>query len=229
MKTFTPTPRIVLLALIAASLPVSAAAQAARGALPSASGPATASPASTPTPAAAVATGPVKPADPAVVPPPDYVIGPEDVLQFIFWREKDLSTEGMVRPDGKISIPLLNDVDAAGLTPEELRQKLTIEAQRFVEDPTVTVVVKQINSRKVFVTGLVAKPGVYPLMAPTTVLQLMSMVGGVLEYADAKNIIIMRTENGKPANHRFNYDEVIHQKNLQQNILLRPGDSVVIP
>ena len=114
-----------------------------------------------------------------VTPPADYVIGPEDILTIIFWREKDLSNDVMVRPDGKISLPLINEVMAAGLTPEQLRQKLSEQAQRFVEDPNVTVVVKTINSRRVFVIGEVMKPGPYSLMAPTTVLQLISMTGGL--------------------------------------------------
>jgi polysaccharide biosynthesis/export protein len=164
-----------------------------------------------------------------VTPSADYVIGPEDVLAIVFWRDKDLSTEVMVRPDGKISLPLLNEIMAAGLTPEQLRQTLTEQAQRFVEDPNVTVVVKTINSRRVFVTGQVSKPGPYPLTAPTTVLQLISMTGGLLEYADAKNIVIMRNENGQSVNYRFNYKDVIRQKNLKQNIELKPGDTVVIP
>jgi len=164
-----------------------------------------------------------------VTPPADYVIGPEDVLTIIFWREKDLSNDVMVRPDGKISLPLINEVMAAGLTPEQLRQKLSEQAQRFVEDPNVTVVVKTINSRRVFVIGEVMKPGPYSLMAPTTVLQLISMTGGLQEYADSKNITIMRTENGKPVTYRFNYKDVVKQRNPKQNIELKPGDTIVIP
>jgi polysaccharide export outer membrane protein len=189
-----------------------------------------------PAPAAPVPT-PVAPAPvPAGAPvvtgvplPADYLIGPEDILTIVFWREKDLSSDAMVRPDGKISLPLLNDVQAAGLTPEQLQKKLMESASRFVEDPNVTVVVKTINSRKVFVIGEVAKPGPYSLMAPTTVLQLISMTGGLQEYADSKNITIMRTENGKPVVYKFNYKDVVKQKNLKQNIELKPGDTIVIP
>src|SRR5689334_19740656 len=151
-----------------------------------------------------------------VTPPADYVIGPEDILTIVFWREKDLSNDVMVRPDGKISLPLINEVMAAGLTPEQLRQKLSEQAQRFVEDPNVTVVVKTINSRKVFVIGEVMRPGPYALMAPTTVLQLISMTGGLQEYADSKNITIIRNENGKPATYRFNYKDVVRQRNVKQ-------------
>ena len=161
--------------------------------------------------------------------PPDYVIGPEDVLTIVFWREKDLSSDVIVRPDGRISLPVLQDVTAAGLTPEQLRDSLTKTAERFVEDPNVTVVVKEINSRRVFITGQVAKPGPYNLTSPMTIVQLIALAGGLLEYADGKNIVIMRTENANPVSYRFNYKEVIERKNLKQNIQLKPGDTVLVP
>jgi polysaccharide export outer membrane protein len=164
-----------------------------------------------------------------ITPPSDYLIGPDDHLTVMFWREKDLSADVIVRPDGKISLPLLNDVQAAGLTPEQLREKVTDEAKRYVEDPVATVVVRQINSRKVFITGQVEKPGPYPLTAPTTVLQLISTAGGLKEYAKRDKIVIMRTENGKQTSLRFNYDQVIDRKNLKQNVELKPGDTVLVP
>src|SRR5687768_9622183 len=138
--------------------------------------------------------GPTAAVTPAVTPPPDYVIGPDDVLNIVFWREKDISGEVTVRPDGKVSLPLLNDVQAAGFTPEQLRKQLTTAAGKFIEAPEVTVIVRAINSRKVFITGQVAKPGPYPLGGPTTVLQLIATAGGVAEYAKTKNIVVMRTE-----------------------------------
>jgi len=177
----------------------------------------------------------VKPAPGVTVPagvplPADYVIGPEDVLTVVFWREKDMSSDSVVvRPDGMISMPLLNDVKAAGLTPEQLRDQLTKAAEKFVEGPTVSVVVKAINSRKVFITGQIGKPGPYPLAGPTTVLQLIAMAGGVHEFADAKNITILRTENGRQVALRFNYKDVMKRKNLQQNIELKPGDTIIVP
>jgi polysaccharide export outer membrane protein len=161
--------------------------------------------------------------------PADYVIGPDDVLGIVFWREQDLSSEVTVRPDGKISLPLLNEIQATGLTPEQLRSNLTQAANRYVEDPAVTVVVKAVNSRKVFITGQVNKPGPYPLSAPTTVLQLLATAGGVQEYAKAERIVVMRTENGKTVSHKFNYKQVSQGKNLQQNIELKPGDTIVVP
>lgn len=181
----------------------------------------------TATAAAPRAATPVVPA--GVATPTDYVIGPDDVLAIIFWREQDLSAEVAVRPDGKISLPLLNEIQASGLTPEQLRVNLTQAANRYVEDPAVTVVVKAINSRKVFITGLVGKPGPYSLSGPTTVLQLIAMAGGVQEYAKEERIVVMRTENGRTVSRRFNYKQVSEGKNLQQNIELKPGDTIVVP
>ncbi len=160
---------------------------------------------------------------------PEYVIGPEDVLSIIFWRDKDMSAEVAVRPDGKISLPLLNDVDATGLTPAQLSDRITERAKRYVEDPNVSVVVRQINSRKVYVTGEVFKPGPYPLTGPTTILQMIAMAGGLREYADAKHVILMRVEGGRTVGYPFNYKDVSNRKNLRQNLELKPGDTIVVP
>jgi polysaccharide export outer membrane protein len=157
------------------------------------------------------------------------VIGPDDVLTVVFWREKDLSGDVAVRPDGKITLPLLNDVQAAGLTPEQLRDVLNKAAEAHIQVPEVTVVVKAINSRKVFIMGQVAKPGPYPLLGPTTVMQMIATAGGVHEFADSDNITILRVENGKQVALRFNYEDVQKRKNLQQNILLKPGDTIIVP
>ncbi|HTM05384.1 MAG TPA: polysaccharide biosynthesis/export family protein [Vicinamibacterales bacterium] len=176
------------------------------------------------------ATAPAAPASvAAVVPPADYTVGPDDVLSVVFWRDKDMSADVTVRPDGRITLPLLNEVSAAGLTLEQLRQNIKAAAEKFVDDPSVTVDVKAINSRKVFITGEVGKPGPYALMGPTTVMQLLAMAGGVNEYAKADNISILRTENGKQVSMRFNYKDVLNRKNLKQNIELKPGDTVVVP
>jgi polysaccharide biosynthesis/export protein len=161
--------------------------------------------------------------------PSDFVIGPDDVLTIVFWREKDLSGDVTVRPDGKISLPLLNDVQAAGLTPEQLRDVVTVEARRYFDDPNPTIVVKQINSRRVFITGKVQKPGPYPLTGPTTVLQLIAMAGGLRDFSNANDIVIMRNENGRALNLPFNYNDVIKRKAVRQNIDLKPGDTVVVP
>jgi polysaccharide export outer membrane protein len=165
----------------------------------------------------------------AIIPPPEYVIGPNDSLSVLFWRDKDMSTDVVVRPDGNITLPLLNDIHAAGLTPEQLRERILVEARRYIEDPSPTVVVKEINSRKVFITGQVEKPGTYPISGPTTVLQLIAIAGGLREFADGKNILVMRTENGRQVAYSFDYRELLKRKNLHQNIDLKPGDTVVVP
>jgi polysaccharide export outer membrane protein len=171
-----------------------------------------------------------------VAPPADYVIGTDDVLIVMFRREKDMSSEVAVRPDGKITLPLLNDIQATGLTPDQLREKITEEARRLVEEPSVTVIVKQINSRKVFITGMVGKPGAYPFGARITVVQLIAVAGGLTEFAKGKNILIVRESpavsgrpQAKPTTFRFNYEEFQKGKNLAANIDLKPGDTVIVP
>ena len=177
-------------------------------------------------PAAATAAAP-RPSDPVV--PAGYVIGTDDVLSIVYWKDKDMSADAKVRPDGRIALPLINEVQAAGLTPEQLHAKLTEESKKYMEDANITVVVREINSRKAFITGEVNKPGPYQLTSPTTVLQLISLAGGLREYADAKKIVIMRTENGRQISLPFNYKEVAAGKKLEQNIQLQPGDTVVVP
>jgi polysaccharide export outer membrane protein len=161
--------------------------------------------------------------------PPDYVIGADDVLTIQFWSEKDMSAEVTVRPDGKIALPLLNDVPAAGLTPEELRDRLLTAARKFVENPNPTVMVKTINSRKVFITGQIEKPGTYPINHSLTVLQLIALAGGLREFVQGKNISVLRQENDRQVVYRFNYRDVINAKNLEQNIQLKPGDTIDVP
>jgi polysaccharide export outer membrane protein len=159
----------------------------------------------------------------------DYVIGPEDVLSVTFWREQEMSGEVTVRPDGMITLPLLGDVKAAGLRPEELREYVQKAASRYLADANVTVAVRQINSRKVFITGQVGQPGAYPLPGPRTVMQVIALAGGLNEYADAKNISIMRNQGGQVRTFKFNYREVSKGRRLEQNIQLQPGDTVVVP
>jgi len=161
--------------------------------------------------------------------PADYVIGPLDVLQILFWQNKDLSADAMVRPDGKISLPLLNEIDAGGLTPEQLRARIVAQARRFVEDPQASVIVKQINSRNVFIMGEVAKPGSYPLGGSTTILQLIATAGGLSEFANSEQIVVVRTVAGHQVNERFNYKTLIKGKDLTQNVELHAGDTVVVP
>jgi polysaccharide export outer membrane protein len=180
------------------------------------------------TPSSAVTSAASSPGG-AIDVPRDYVIGAEDVLEIRFWKDADLSREVIVRPDGKIALELLNDVQAAGLTPDELRTSLVTGAKRYVEDPSVTVIVKTINSRKVYITGMVEKAGAYPLAPGMTVLQLISMSGGLKEFAKSKDIVVTRTENGRPLVYAFNYRDILKGRNLRQNIVLKPGDNVVVP
>jgi polysaccharide biosynthesis/export protein len=169
------------------------------------------------------------PAPAGVALPPGYVIGPEDVLTIVVWREKDMSTDAVVRPDGQISVPLLNDLQAAGLTPDQLKAAIEKAALKLMAEPNATVIVKAINSRKVHIVGNVIKGGTYPLAGDMTVLQLIAQAGGLQEWADAKHISVMRKQDGKDVALKFNYKDVVKQKNLQQNVLLKPGDTVIVP
>lgn len=161
--------------------------------------------------------------------PPKYVIGVGDVLAITFWREQALSGDVVVRPDGNISLPLLNDIQAAGSTPEELVKALAAAAVKYVDEPDVAVIVKEIHSRRVFLVGQVTTPGMVPLTGEMNVLQLIAVGGGLLEYADRKNIVVTRVENRQERRFKFNYDDVMKGKNLRQNIVLQPGDTVMVP
>lgn len=159
---------------------------------------------------------------------PAYVIGPDDVLDVTYWREKDMSAEVVVRPDGFIALPLVGDVRAAGLTPAELTARIRELASNLLEFPMPTVTVKQINSRRVSITGEVVKPGRYPLDAAMTVLDLIALSGGLTEFADQKNIGIVRTAGGTRVSFTFNYKNASRLKGLHQNITLLPGDIVIV-
>jgi polysaccharide biosynthesis/export protein len=187
-----------------------------------------------PTPGAQLATPPAAQSAPASVAtstsvPTDYVIGPDDVLGVLFWREPEISGDVTVRPDGIITIPLLRDIPAAGSTPEQLRERIQKAAEKYISQPNVTVVVRQIRSRNAFITGQVARPGPYPIVGQMTVLQLIAVAGGLGEFANGKDITIVRTENGKTVVMPFNYKDVSRGKNVQQNIALKPGDTVTVP
>jgi polysaccharide export outer membrane protein len=146
----------------------------------------------------------------------------------VFWREKDLSADVIVRPDGKISLPMLNDIAAAGVTPEQLADTLQKAATKFVREPGATVIVKEIRSRKVYVIGQVTKPGTFPLTGDMNVLQIIAEAGGFLEDAKKDQVTIVRTENGQERRFRFNYDDVVRGKRSQQNLRLLPGDTVIV-
>ena len=177
-----------------------------------------------------VSSANTSPGKPVVTPavPKDYVIGANDVLTVVFWRDKELSAEVVVRPDGKISLPMLNDVPAAGMTPEQLAATVEKAASKFVRDPGATVIVKEIHSRMVYVIGEVARPGTFSLASEMNVLQVIAQAGGFLEHADKGDVVIVRNENGKERRYKFNYNDVVRGKNIQQNLRLLPGDTILV-
>ena len=158
----------------------------------------------------------------------DYVIGADDTLHISVWKEPDLSETLPVRPDGKISMPLLNDVTAAGLTPLQLKDSITEKLKKYIADPRVTVVVTAMNSRRVFVTGEVVHSGPMPLLPHMTMLQALAQAG-FTQFANLKSIYLLRTENGKQEKLPFNYKEVVKGNHPEQNIVLKPGDTLVVP
>jgi polysaccharide export outer membrane protein len=160
---------------------------------------------------------------------PNYVIGAQDVLDINVWKEPDVSRIVPVRPDGKISLPLLNDVQAAGLTPAQLAAQVTESLKKYVTNPQVTVIVATINSQRVYILGEVTRPGAFPLLPGMSVLQALSSAGGFTQFAKVKSIFIRRIENGKEAKYPFNYREVINGKRPEQDILLKAGDTIVVP
>jgi polysaccharide export outer membrane protein len=160
---------------------------------------------------------------------PTYKIGPQDVLRIDVWKEPEISRVTPVRPDGRISLPLLNDVQAAGLTPTQLAGSISEGLKKFITNPQVTVGVTEINSRRVYVTGEVIKPGAFPLQAGMTVLQALTSSGGFTQFARVKGIYVLRTEDGKQVKHPFNYKDVVSGKHPELNIVLQPADVIVVP
>jgi polysaccharide export outer membrane protein len=160
---------------------------------------------------------------------PNYIIGPQDVLDISVWKETELTRTVPVRPDGKISIPLLNDVRAAGLTPNQLAAQITTSLKRFVTDPQVTVIVTQINSQRVYILGEVLRTGAYPLLPGMTMLQALSSAGGFTQFANRKKIYMFRIENGKQVKYPFDYKAVIDGKRTDQDVVLKAGDTIVVP
>jgi polysaccharide biosynthesis/export protein len=158
-----------------------------------------------------------------------YVIGPEDVLYINVWREETLTRTILVRADGRISLPLIDDVQAAGLTPLQLKQILTEKLKTFIDSPNVSVVVTEANSFKVFVTGEVRTPGVYRLRSETTLLQIIPMAGGFTDWANQKKILIVRREGGKEKRITANYKKILEGEELSSNVVLKPGDTVIVP
>jgi polysaccharide export outer membrane protein len=193
-------------------------------------------------PAAAPANPPVdvakaQPSSPDTAPqrvsavkPDSFVIGAEDVLSINVWKEQELSRQVPVRPDGMISLPLLGDVKASGLTPLQLQEQLTTDLKKYISDPQVTVIVIQVNSIAFNIVGEVLKPGYYPLTRRMTVLDAIAMAGGFRDFAKTKKIYILRTDaSGKQVRIPFNYKNVIKGKNASQNVELQPRDTLVVP
>jgi polysaccharide export outer membrane protein len=161
---------------------------------------------------------------------PAYTIGPEDVISVSVWKEPDVSNSAVpVRPDGMVSLPLLGDVQAAGKTPSQLSADITTRLKKYIEEPRVTVVVTGMNSRRIFILGEVNHPGPTGMSANMTVLQAISAAGGPTAYANTKKITVLRAEQGKQTKFLFNYKEVIKGNNQDQNIQLKPGDTIVVP
>jgi polysaccharide biosynthesis/export protein len=159
---------------------------------------------------------------------PEYVIGPEDALHIAVWREADLTASLPVRPDGKISLPLLDDVQASGLTPKQLADSITEKLKKYIADPRVTVVVTAINSKRIFINGEVLHPGPMPMLPNMTVLQALSSAG-LNQFAKIKGIYVLRMQNGKQQKLPVNYKKLLKGEQIEQNYLLQPGDTIVVP
>jgi polysaccharide export outer membrane protein len=199
-----------------------------------------------PTGVQAAPSAPAKPDKPAAAKPQDtiqkiqskaavaadsdsYIIGPEDVLYIYVWKEENLSRSVPVRMDGMISIPLVDDIKAAGMTPLQLKELLLAKLREFVETPDVTVIVTEANSYRVFVQGEVKTPGVYKLRSETTLVQLIIMAGGFTDWANQKKITIMRKEGGKDSRIVVNYKKIVEGDEGAKDVTLKSGDIIIIP
>jgi len=169
-------------------------------------------------------------ASPAAAPADDsYKIGDQDVLKIDVWKEPDITRQVTVRPDGKISLPLLDDIQATGYTPLELAKIIREGLKKFINEPEVTVTVTEINSRRIYVTGEVMHAGAMTLLPNMTVLQALSSSGGFTQFANTKKIYILRMENGKQMRIPVNYRDVVSGRKPEENILLQAGDTIVVP
>jgi polysaccharide export outer membrane protein len=168
----------------------------------------------------------VKPApNAAAVDPKAYIIGPEDLISIRVWREPENSGQFVVRPDGKISVPLVGEIQAAGMTPEKLSLNIAESLQKVMVHPEVTVGVEKVNSKKYYIQGEVNRPGSYPLVIDTTILEALVNAGGFRDFANTKKIVILRGSERI----KFNYNQVTKGKKMDQNILLKPGDQIIVP
>ena len=186
------------------------------------------------TPEAAATAKPAEPPAAAdtttrTVAPPEYIVGEADVLRVNVWKEPEVSQTVVVRTDGNISLPFINDVKVSGMTPLQIQNTVAEKLKGFLNNPQVTVTVTEIRSKRAFITGEVIRPGGYSLNAQTSVLQLIAQAGGFTPFAKRDSILVLRTENGKPVRYKFKYKQVVQGKNTDQNISLHPGDTVVVP
>jgi polysaccharide export outer membrane protein len=172
------------------------------------------------TAAPAVAAGPAVPGD--------YVIGADDTLHITVWKEPDMTVTLPVRPDGKISLPLLDDVQAAGMSPMQLAASIKEKLKKYIADPRVTVVVTAMNSQRIYVLGEVTHTGAMPLLPNMTVLQALSSAG-FTQFANLKAIYLLRVQDGQQTKMKFNYKDAIKGRGTQENIVLKPGDTIVVP
>jgi polysaccharide export outer membrane protein len=170
-----------------------------------------------------------QPKNPAAASGDSYLIGPGDKLSIDLWKERDLSKQVAVRLDGKISLPLIEDVTAAGLTCAELGTQLTERYKHYVEYPVVSVTVLESHSKKIYLVGKVTKPGEYPLQKNMTVVQAISLGGGLTEWADASDIKLIRKIEGVEKTFRVDYDAIVSGKDLGQNVQLEPDDTILVP
>ena len=158
-----------------------------------------------------------------------YLIGPEDVLEISVWKDPELTKQVIVRPDGRISFPLIGEVEAGGHTVKSLEDKLKKKISEYIPDAMLTVIVIQVNSIKIYVVGKVARPGEYRIGRAINVMQALSLAGGLSAFADANSILILRSEKGSQNKIPFNYKEVRKGEKLEQNIILETGDVIVVP
>jgi len=182
-----------------------------------------------PDPAAADVTKPTDTAKPAEVVPAGYIVGDSDIIRVNVWKEPEVSQTVVVRTDGNISLPLINEVKVSGMTPLQIQDMVAEKLKGFLNNPQVTVTVIEIRSKRAFITGEVARPGTYSLNAQTTVLQLIAQAGGFTPFAKKDGIVVLRTEDGRQSRLKFKYNEVVQGKKTEQNIALHPGDTVVVP
>ena len=229
----TGTRFVCSLALVtAAALAAGSASAQSRPAPAPAAGPAPSRPSTAPaTSRAAVAPAPAaaKPVNASVPLPSDYVIGPGDILQISVWKNEALSRVVPVRPDGKISMPLLHDIQASGLTAMQLRDKIANALGEFLPHPEVAVAITEVHSLRVSVLGEVQKPGVLELRGATTVLEALAMAGGLKDFASPSKISVIRSVNGQTQKIRFNYNRVVKGEKDEENFTLKPGDVIVVP